>query len=51
MTTKNRKQLLIINIVLICLMLNIVATISEMTSYGQVGEVKTEAVQLSQSNS
>ena len=51
MTTKNRKQLLIINIILICLILNMVATISEMVSYDQVGEVGIEAVQLNQSNS
>ena len=51
MTTKNRKQLLIINIILVCLILNMVATISEMVSYDQVGEVRVEAAQLNQSNS
>jgi len=51
MTRKNRKQLLIINIVLICLTLNMIATLSEMTSYDQVGEFRSEAVQSNQNNS
>ena len=50
MTTKNRKYLFFINVILICVMLNMIATISEMTAYDEAGEVGAELIQVSQSN-